>query len=379
VITSGNPVSALAPGAFATIEAFHTVTAADMEAGKVINSAAATAFSSSGYQASATSNEVIVLGTFSPKITLVKSVDMNLYRSAGRILTYTIVVTNESQVPVHDITLEDPIVVFTSGNPTALLEPGESAIVTGIHIATQADMDAGMIVNVATASGYDPGGTPTHAVSNEVISYACPPEITVTKTVSETSFSKAGEILHYTISVRNTGEVTLQNITVTDPNAVFTDDPLIPLLAVGATVNLAATHTVTQADVGAGFVSNKASATGYSPSGLPANDTSNEVFVYAGGPQPLSHSQLILENYRLKNYPNPFRFETIIQFELPENGEVTLTVNDMNGRVVDKIEQRHFSQGINRVSWKSLTSLKGSYFIRLTYQGHSATTLIMIN
>ena len=82
----------------------------------------------------------------------------------------------------------------------------------------------------------------------------------------------AGEKLNYTISVANTGNVTLTGVTVTDPNAdagsiqyVSGDTDGDNQLDVGETWNYTAQHTVTQAELdsnggGDGDIDNVATA-----------------------------------------------------------------------------------------------------------------------
>ncbi|MGH9379949.1 MAG: DUF7507 domain-containing protein [Thermoanaerobaculia bacterium] len=79
-----------------------------------------------------------------------------------------------------------------------------------------------------------------------------------------------GSTIEYTFVVTNTGNVTLSNITITDPL-----DGLSPIscpgttLAPGAEMTCTATYTVTQQDVDAGVVQNTATVTGQTPGGGP--------------------------------------------------------------------------------------------------------------
>ncbi|MGL2995332.1 SprB repeat-containing protein, partial [Flavobacterium sp. TSSA_36] len=75
-----------------------------------------------------------------------------------------------------------------------------------------------------------------------------------------------GDLVRYAFVIKNTGNVTLTNVTVTDNNATVTGGP-IATLAVGATDNttFTATHTITQEDINAGVVYNLATATAKDP------------------------------------------------------------------------------------------------------------------
>ena len=70
-----------------------------------------------------------------------------------------------------------------------------------------------------------------------------------------------GDVIHYEIIVTNTGNVTLNNIIVTDDNATLTMSNTIESLSPGASATVTATHVITQADLDAGQYVNQATAT----------------------------------------------------------------------------------------------------------------------
>ena len=75
--------------------------------------------------------------------------------------------------------------------------------------------------------------------------------------------TKEGDVVSYTITVTNNGDLALSGLTVSDANAVLgtCSVPLPATLSVGASLTCAATHVVTNADVVAGKVDNTAVAT----------------------------------------------------------------------------------------------------------------------
>ncbi|MDE7325807.1 MAG: DUF11 domain-containing protein, partial [Lachnospiraceae bacterium] len=93
------------------------------------------------------------------------------------------------------------------------------------------------------------------------------PQLSLTKTVSEpdSHVYKLGEMINYTITAKNTGNVTLENIVVED---VLTGNSgnsacVIDALAPGASMDIPVTYTVADADVKAGGeLLNVATATG---------------------------------------------------------------------------------------------------------------------
>src|SRR5690606_25838505 len=102
--------------------------------------------------------------------------------------------------------------------------------------------------------------------------------LTITKSARDGDYAAVGDVITYEITVRNTGNVTLSNIVITDSNA--DTGSIIPSaiasLAPGETVNVTATHTITQADMDVGYVYNLAKATGNTPDGNPVYDESHD-------------------------------------------------------------------------------------------------------
>ena len=90
----------------------------------------------------------------------------------------------------------------------------------------------------------------------------------------------------------------------------------------------------------------------------------------------------------LANYPNPFNPETWIPYQLAESGEVTLTIYDMNGRMLRRLEVGYKAAGMyrsrNRAAyWDGCNQLgealaSGVYFYTLTAGDFTATRRMLI-
>ncbi|MEM9273496.1 MAG: hypothetical protein AAGA80_11110, partial [Cyanobacteria bacterium P01_F01_bin.143] len=188
--------------------------------------------------------------------------------SLGDTLTYQFTVTNTGNVTLDDVTVTDPL-TDTDVN-VGSLAPGESAVETGDYVVTQADVEAGVILNTATATGdpgtpNDPSDDPTDTDPEDV---PVPPEpgIEVVKSLLSNADEDGsdtvslGDTLTYQFTVTNTGNVTLDDVTVTDP---LTDtDVNVGSLAPGESAVETGDYVVTQADVEAGVILNTATATG---------------------------------------------------------------------------------------------------------------------
>ena len=94
------------------------------------------------------------------------------------------------------------------------------------------------------------------------------------------------------------------------------------------------------------------------------------------------------ETALLHNYPNPFNPETWIPYQLAEPAEVTLTIYDMNGQLVRRLEVGHQVAGMYRnrsraAYWDGRNQLgesvaSGLYFYTLTAEKFTATRKMLI-
>lgn len=70
------------------------------------------------------------------------------------------------------------------------------------------------------------------------------------------------------------------------------------------------------------------------------------------------------------NYPNPFNPSTRIDFSLPKEGFVTLTVYDVLGRTVSTLAEGVYAAGVHGVVWDAGVAVSsGMYIIRMVVQG----------
>ena len=100
-----------------------------------------------------------------PGIELDKSVDPEVFTTAGETLTYTFAVTNTGNVSLSGLTISDPMPGLSTPvcAPVALggtLPAGDDTTCTATYTVTTADIDAGADkLNTATATGTPPAGT----------------------------------------------------------------------------------------------------------------------------------------------------------------------------------------------------------------------------
>src|SRR5207249_20496 len=243
----------LAPGASTSCTKIHTITQADLDAGSITNTATASGNGATSAPASAT-----VTATQTKALTLAKSASPATYSATGQTITYTYTITNSSNVTLagpFSVT-DDKLGTFACG--TGPLAPGASTSSLHAPPPIQADLDAGSITNTATASG----NGATSAPATVTVTATQTKALTLVKSASPASYSAVGQTITYTYTITNSG-----NVTLAGPFSL-TDDKLGTFacssssLAPGASASCTKTHTITQADLDAGSITNIATATG---------------------------------------------------------------------------------------------------------------------
>ncbi len=267
------------PGEIFVCTATYKVTQADIDAGSIDNTA----------RVDATFGKASVFGSASatvttgvvPQLTVTKLASPNTDVNVGEAIEYVVVVENTGSVTVDKVEVTDPLPglsAFDCSPPTPTsMAPGDTMKCVAKYTVTQADVDAGHIDNTATASGYDPEGNPVSFDGSTTVTTYFAPSISLTKTPSPAIGVVAGDIVTYSLSAQNTGNVTLHDIDVTDPMSglsALTCAPVSPAtLAPGEAMDCSATYTVTQADVdNSATIANHATIDALDPFG---NATSN--------------------------------------------------------------------------------------------------------
>ena len=85
-------------------------------------------------------------------------------------ITYEYLITNTGETELVDVTLVDDILgTILDGSEGVTLAPGESTTVEAVHVLTEADANAGEVVNVAVTTGTPPEGEDVTATDDEVV------------------------------------------------------------------------------------------------------------------------------------------------------------------------------------------------------------------
>ncbi len=282
------PTGALAPMDSVTCSATYTITTADVTAGFVNNAATATT-TFDGNPVTSNSDSVSLSPTGTPSLAISKSADLANFTTLGETITYTFTVTNDGTLDI-DLTGVDATTIVADDKigaggvdcadpnplPAALLI-GDSLTCTGTYNVTQADIDAGEVTNIASATLAVAGTDVTSPQTSATVPADITPGLTLDKMTATADFGDVGDPIDYTFSVTNTSAQTITTVTVSDPllgGSVCTVGPIGPF----ATVNCPATYTynVTQNDLDNGSVTNNATALGRTPSGAPLTGSDSE-------------------------------------------------------------------------------------------------------
>ena len=187
-----------------------------------------------------------------PSLSVIKEVTYNGSKiGVGTELHYTIRVTNNGNVKISDIELNDELLgkSWTIGT----LNPGDYVEEEGTYIVTEADVVEGEVENTATATGKDPTGkditgTGTRTVKTEDADSHLTIEKSTTTTPANGTAYVLGETIKYEIKVTNDGNLTLKNVVVTDE--LTGDEWIIDKLAPNETKTYDAEYTVKESDLG---------------------------------------------------------------------------------------------------------------------------------
>ncbi|MFH2050818.1 MAG: T9SS type A sorting domain-containing protein, partial [bacterium] len=78
------------------------------------------------------------------------------------------------------------------------------------------------------------------------------------------------------------------------------------------------------------------------------------------------------------NYPNPFNPTTTIRYDIPKASQVTLTIYNMNGQVVDKLVNQKQEPGFYSVNWDARNVSSGVYFYQIQADSYVKTQKMVL-
>ncbi|KQR36191.1 hypothetical protein ASF80_18575, partial [Microbacterium sp. Leaf159] len=280
----------IAPGATATATGSYVIVQADVDAGRVVNTASVSGVPARSEPITVVSPEsVVATVAAAPAVSVADSGALapGATGRAGDVVTWTYVLTNDGNVTLTGAALADALVgttppTYTWTTPVGILGPGESVTATATYVLTQADVDAGSVTSLVTGTGTPSnGGAAVSATTPATVPIASAPQLVVTKDDAATGGS-VGDTIDYSFTIENRGNVTLSGVVLSDTLAGLSTPTITwpttnRVLAPGEVATATATYVITQSDVDAGSVTNTATANASVPGGASISASSAEV------------------------------------------------------------------------------------------------------
>jgi hypothetical protein len=292
------PGGVLAPAQQVTCTASYTLTQQDVDRGRLDNTAVASGTGQiSGGRVTSAPSSVTVPGDPDalPAIALSKTVSPTTATAAGDTVTFSFAVTNTGPLTLHD-----PEIVESSFSGSgsmsglscppelATLIPGETQTCTATYRLTQADVDAGGVTNEAVARALSPADTRVESSPSEAaVTVAPDPGISLVKTADRGTVSGAGQVVHYSFAVTNTGNVSVHGVAIAEVafsgagGMTAVDCPAAPLAPQDTAVCTAGYRTL-PGDVSTGTITNTAQATAISPANATVHSDPSSATVTVG-------------------------------------------------------------------------------------------------
>ncbi len=258
----------IAPNESVDCTASYSTTQADVDAGKVVNTASATAKDklTSGVDVVSNESSVTINGGQNPAMSVTKT-SLTTVLIKPSIVNYSYVVENTGNLTLTGISLSDDNITSSMSCPKTTLLPGAAMTCTASHSFTQAELDSngspaaasGKLTNTVTAS--------SHQTSNVTDTLDIPitqePSLNLVKTADPVSFSETGVTITYSYKVTNDGNITLDGpFTINDNILGIISCPSTPAsLSPAANVTCSTTYNTTQLDLNNGSIENTAAAT----------------------------------------------------------------------------------------------------------------------
>ena len=221
-----------------------------------------------------TASDTLTMTPATPAIALLKQVGPTasgpwssfLAVASGADVYYRFTLENVSNVPLTNLDISDLLVSAAGCSwPTSLPVASPTDDPAATCVVGPVTAGGGETPNTATGSG---SYNATDVTDDSTATYATT-GLTIDKSVMESQFTMAGDVLHYTFVVTNSGAAPLAGpVTVDDDKSTDESCPAVTtvgdfdaFLDPGESVTCTATYTITAGDVTAGFVTNQAFAT----------------------------------------------------------------------------------------------------------------------
>jgi LysM repeat protein len=265
VNTVGNMNGDLDPGEKIDCTSSYAITQADLNAGSVTSNTTASA----GGILSNTATTTVSMNS-AQVLELTITANPNTYNNAGQVISFSYNIRNSGENklgPAQFVVHDDRLGTFNCAGADTSLAPDASITCSATYTTSDSDRTVNELVFTANASGG--GATTIQAVSTTITNINTMEgqniRFGITKLADPVVYHEAGQVITYTYTIQNTGNVPLSwvNIQVQDDhindNIPFDCGPQPANLALGASASCIKTYVITPADMDARSVTNRAS------------------------------------------------------------------------------------------------------------------------
>jgi uncharacterized repeat protein (TIGR01451 family) len=255
----------LAPGATAVCSVEHTLDAADVGTGGVLDRVAVTGRAPAGNGVSAT-DSVAVPALQTSGLSLHADVDDALV-GPGQRVQYSFSLVNTGNQSLADVAVRTDAGAAECAQDG--LAPGERTDCALTYSVTDDDVATGGVVIAAAAEGLTPVGTTVGAAATRAVETEAP-ELSVAARADKPRVTAVGEPVEYTVEVVNSGNVALADVEVRDssgPLPLSCTPPAASSLAPGESLSCSSSQTVDEAELARDAIDNQVIATGTPPTG----------------------------------------------------------------------------------------------------------------
>jgi uncharacterized repeat protein (TIGR01451 family) len=261
------------------------------------NTARVTAVDEAGGTVNAESDAVFV-DVINPQVGFNKNVAPTTVR-VGDTVYYTITVDNTGDSALSNVVVTDRLPGCTLAGPSG--DDGDNILQTDETWIYTCDVTAGSedLVNTATITATDElANTVTDSTRADTVD-VIHPDIAITKTLVSDAVA-SGSSATFAITVTNTGDVVLTNVTVTDPQVENCDFTLPTELNAGQSID----YTCQDLAVMESYT-NVATAGGSDPLNRPVSDSDEAEVDVGGSPAPPDYNYKIYLPIAIKNEGDP--------------------------------------------------------------------------
>jgi uncharacterized repeat protein (TIGR01451 family) len=256
----------LNPSSTITYYADYLVKEEDMSKGFIENEATVQWEASIGGISEAIASEIVYGG-----MTLVKTPSQQFYSNVGDVISYSLLVYNNSGGDIFLSNVEDSDANFIDNYQGVIPTGGSASFPRGedeiSYTITIDDLNNGMYTNTAVANGnigIDASGEPIGAEGSATVFFQ---PLSIVKVADKESYSYIGETITYTITVTNISNVQVKNVVLIDP--LTNIDESVEFLNANASFSVTAEYVVSQEDLDSPQILNVARAYGETILGFP--------------------------------------------------------------------------------------------------------------